>query len=160
MAEGISIRGERPPSEVEWEDLLLRLELMTRALRNALEDRDLLPVLDVLREMVGRERRVGNWLERHAIRTSGTGGTENAASLEDGTTWRDPAPLADRFVSLRARNLAMVQRRGLDVWDWHGSFGDEDQVSSFQLLSWLQTRDVEALARLRGDGGRRGAQAC
>jgi|GEM_PF-1132188 len=160
MAELISARDQRPPSEVEWEDLLLRVELMTRAFRNAIEDRDLVQAVPVLREMVEREAGVGRWLEGHAIGSTATGGTENAANSEDETTWRDPALLAQRFLSLRARNFAMVQRRGLDVWDWSGPWEDEEQVSSFQLLGWLQLRDVEALALLRGIGTRQESRTC
>jgi hypothetical protein len=150
----------RPPSEVEWEDLLLRLELMTRALRNTVEDRDLAAALPLLREMLAREARVGAWLERHAMGTSGGMGTKNAAKPGDETTWVDPAASVERIVSLRARNFAMVQRRGLGVWDWRSDFEGEGPVSAYQILFWLMSQDVSSLALLRTVGRSEEAPAC
>ena len=49
---------------------------------------------------------------------------------------------------MRARNFAMVQRRGVDVWEWAGEL-DGVRVTVYQLLSWLMRRDAEALAALR-----------
>ena len=43
---GVGAHPEAPPSEVEWEDLLVRVELAPRALRLALDDAgDLIRVL-------------------------------------------------------------------------------------------------------------------
>jgi hypothetical protein len=160
MSEAIGELPIRPPSEVEWEDLLLRLELMTRALRNTVEDRELTSALPLLKEMVAREARVGAWLERHAVGASGGVGTENAAKSEHETTWADPARVVERIVSLRARTFAMVQRRGLGVWDWSSDFEGEGPVSAYQLLVWLMTQDVSSLALLRATGRGQEAPAC
>jgi len=160
MSETIGDLPVRPPSEVEWEDLLLRLELMTRALRNTVEDRDLAAALPLLREMLTREARVGGWLERHAVGETGVVGTENAANSWNETTWRDPAAAVERVVSLRLRNFAMVQRRGLGVWDWRSDFEGEGPVSAYQLLFWLMSQDVRSLAQLRATGRSQEAPAC
>jgi hypothetical protein len=147
----------RPPSEVEWEDLLLRVELMTRALRNAAEE--LAPGAGAaeLERMLEREARVGEWLEGHAMPRSAAGGTERAATSSGATTWGDVSSV-DRLVSLRSRNFAMVQRRGLGVWEWRAAF-DGVEVTSYQLLGWLVREDVQSLARLRA-AGRGEAAAC
>ncbi len=160
MSETIGDLPIRPPSEVEWEDLLLRLELMTRALRNTVEDRDLAVALPLLREMVSREARVGAWLERHAVSTVGGVGTENAANRWSETIWEVPAGAVERIVSLRSRNFAMVQRRGLGVWDWQSDFEGEGPVSAYQLLYWLMSEDVRSLALLRAMSRGQEAPAC
>jgi hypothetical protein len=160
MSDAIAGLPVRPPSEVEWEDLLLRLELMTRALRNTAEHRDLAAALPLLRGMVAREARVGAWLEGHALRANGDVGMKNAAKRGDETTWEDPAAAVERIVSLRSRNFAMVQRRGLGVWDWRSDFEGEGPVSAYQLLFWLMSQDVSSLALLRAMGRAEEAPAC
>jgi hypothetical protein len=160
MSETIGDLPIRPPSEVEWEDLLLRLELMTRALRNTVEDRDLAAALPLLQEMVMREASVGAWLERHAVGAIGELGTKNAAKCRDETTWEDPADAVARIVSLRSRNFAMVQRRGLGVWDWRSEFEGEGPVNAYQLLFWLMSQDVSSLALLRAMGRGQETPAC
>lgn len=133
----------RPPSEVEWEDALLRLELMVRALRAVADEADAGVLHAHLGTMLEREGSVAAWLEARAgVERTGSG----QAALE---SMRDePARLIDRFISLRSRNFAMVQRRGLEVWDWSGAYGAHE-VTAFQLLSWLTTRDVSALEGVR-----------
>jgi hypothetical protein len=140
----------RPPSEVEWEELLMRVELMTRAFRNVMEDLDLQGVSRELGEMVAREEAVARWLESRAL------GEETKAADSPPLA---PELLADRFVSLRARNFAMVQRRGLEVWEWSGGFAGGEVVTAYQLLRWLVGQDVAALAALRSPG-RGEARAC
>ena len=163
MGEAIDRLPARPPSEVEWEDLLLRMELMARALRSTVEDADLSRVRDELGALVEREERVREWLERHALDPASRRGTENAANLRDETTWGS-AELVERAVSLRARNFAMVQRRGLGVWEWSGDLdvdgGRSLTVTAFQLLGWLVGEDVRTLAALRAGTRGTGAPAC
>jgi hypothetical protein len=144
----------RPPSEVEWEDLLLRVELMLRAVRITLEDvgDGDGPAGDVLRELVARERFVGEFLERAA----GLGGEAGDPGGETGPEERGDALLA-RFLRLRTRNFAMVQRRGLGVWDWVGDDESGHEVTVYQLLTGLAAEDVAALARLRARQGKAGA---
>lgn len=129
-----------PPSVAEWEDLLLRMEIMQRVLRNTLEGVPDAGAGEVVAGLVRREAEVGAWLE-------GVSGVPGRSSAE-------PAPaglraLADRFVSLRARNFAMLQRRGLEVWRWTGDFAGHGEVSAFQTITWLVAEDVRALAALR-----------
>jgi hypothetical protein len=130
-----------PAAVAEWEDLLVRLEIMPRALRAALEDAgggdaDLTATL---RALLARERRVGRWLEVAAF-----GSAEKDLPAPDG----DARWLAERFEAVRARNFAMVQRRGVDVWAWAGEF-DGAAVTVNQLLSWLVRSDAAVLAALR-----------
>jgi hypothetical protein len=138
-----SVFPERPPAVAEWEDLLVRLEIMPRALRNTLGDAE--PETERLRgvfqEMVEREAWVGGWLEQAA----GYGSPRPALVPDPDAEW-----LYRRFASLRARNFAMVQRRGLDVWDWAGPGPAGGTVSVYQLFIWLLQRDADALAAARG----------
>jgi hypothetical protein len=145
----------RPPSEVEWEDLLLRIEVMLRAVRIALEDVGSVdgPASDVLREMGARERFVGAFLERAA----GLDGETVEPRGEAGPEERGDALLA-RFLRLRTRNFAMVQRRGLGVWDWAGDDESGREVTVYQLLTRLAGEDVASLGRLRARQGK--AAAC
>ena len=139
-----------PPSVAEWEDLLLRMEVMQRVLRNTLEE---VPAGDsrateVMEALVHRESEMGAWLER--VSGVGRGGSRPAA--EDSGD-RGLRALADHFVSCRARNFAMLQRRGLEVWRWTGDFSDHGTVSAFQVITWLVAQDVRALAALRERAG-------
>jgi hypothetical protein len=147
---------ERPPSEVEWEDLLFRLELMLRAIRVVLEEipqagsrsgRD-----GILHEMVGRERFVARFLEEAAAPTGAVEGSAGGAAAAG----EDPVRL---FLRLRARNFAMVQRRGIDVWNWSGGADDAGRATVYQVLSHLAAGDVAALAELRSHT-RAGADSC
>jgi hypothetical protein len=147
---------ETPPSEVEWEDLLFRLELMLRALRVVLEDAPGAPrpsgVDEILEEMVRRERFVGDFLERAAAPVE----AEKGAAARSDPTGEDPVQL---FLRLRARNFAMVQRRGIEVWKWSGWAEDDGRATVYQVLSQLAAGDVAALAELRGHA-RKGGDPC
>lgn len=147
-----------PPSEVEWEDVLLRMEIMQRVLRNTLEDvpEDDAYGTELLSDLVDRERRAGRWLE--AVSTgAGPRGPDGAAPAAEGEGRPGTHALADRFVGLRARNFAMLQRRGLEVWRWTAEFEGYGPISAYQLVTWLVAEDVRALALLRerAPGGKR-----
>ena len=109
----IATLAARPESVMDWEDLLLRLEIVPRVVRNTVDDlvNDTLGAR-LLAEATDRERRVGDWLERAA------GLVRDGPPVEGDGESMSPADLARRFASLRARTFAMVQRRGLEVWDW------------------------------------------
>lgn len=141
----------RPPSEVEWEDLLYRLELMNRALNVALEEvsEATAEVRAVLTEMVERERAVGRMLEIGAFGSLDTDHGSTSASND-----YDDASLAHRFIRIRSRNFAMLQRRGLEVWDWRFSVADAE-IGIYQLLVGLARADITALAALRETGARK-----
>jgi hypothetical protein len=142
-----------PPSEVEWEDLLLRLELMPRALRVVLEDLD--PRLEEIRieleELAEREAVAARCLERAAgLPEPEPQEVQTIAGSRDGV---------DRFVRLRTRNFALVQRRGVDVWEWEAPVGGGRVATVYQILTFLARGDVDALASIR-DRSRSGPPAC
>lgn len=136
----------RPESEVEWEDLLLRLEIVPRVARNEVDEAaDAGRAVALLREAIERETRVARWLEQAAGMdpSNATVGEVTAMTLED------PVALVHRFASLRARTFAMVQRRGLEVWAWSAPLDGGESPSAHQLLRWLANRDGDLLAQLR-----------
>lgn len=107
-----------PPGIAEWEDLLVRVELMPRALRTTLErarpSDSQVPIL--LSEMLAFEEWVRPAL--HALRDSDTipefpdaygysvVGLNGTALLES---------MFDHLSSLRTKNFVQVQRRGIDA---------------------------------------------
>jgi hypothetical protein len=137
----------RPAEVAEWEDLLVRLEIMPRALRNVLEGvpGETAAALAALRALVDRERLLHAWfralLADAAADVPGPDGVRLAAG-----------ELADWFTRLRARTFAMVQRRGLEVWEWEAELAGHGRVSSFQLLCEAVRQDVGTLAELRRAG--------
>ena len=134
-----------PPSEVEWEDLLLRIEIAARALRVVAEDAGGGPgALAPLRAAVLEETLLQALLEAMA--------EEREAPCEAGVARMedDAEGLARRFASLRARTFAMVQRRGLGVWAWRLRGGPWAGATSYQLLQAAAARDGRTLAALRG----------
>lgn len=146
----------RPESEFEWEDLLVRLEVMPRALAVSMEDVGYMnPAVDtILADLVDREENARQLLE-------------GAAAAAEG--WVAPLSMPSqvvifqednmaRFVRLRVRNFAMVQRRGIDVWDWAARLDDGRRATVYQLFGYLAASDVETLAALRGAA--RGTDAC
>ena len=72
-------------------------------------------------------------------------GIERGAPGEEMQEDDDPLGRVRRFAGLRARTFAMVQRRGLDVWDWRV----EGDGTVYQLLRWLAEHDASLLTRLR-----------
>jgi hypothetical protein len=107
----------------------------------------------LLREAVEREAAVGAFLEAAA-------GLERATDTRSADVGDDPETLALRFASLRARSFAMVQRRGLEVWEWSAPLPQGGSASVYQLLLWLAARDGELLADLRAAAARTGPVGC
>lgn len=145
-AEPMADFPRRPPSEVEWEDLLVRIELMPRALRFVLEhvDRDQPAVDVVLATLLEREEGARDLLERAAgLEVSVTNASIAMQSID---TQSDKM---ERFVRCRIRNFAIVQRRGIAVWGWEAR-ADGVSVTIYQLFLNLARGDVAALAALRG----------
>lgn len=142
--EQIATLAARPESVMDWEDLLLRLEIVPRVVRNTVDDlvNDALGAR-LLDEATDRERRVGDWLERAA----GLERDGPPVEVDGGSV--SPADLARRFASLRARTFAMVQRRGLEVWEWSAPLDGAQHVTVHQLLQWLVYSDGRLLADLR-----------
>jgi hypothetical protein len=145
----------RPDHVAEWEDLLVRLELMPRAVRVALDERDIDPsrVHSVLDELLKRESWVGKALEAAALTAAGlplnAPDDPGRGDVEYPQVVFRQEDALERFVRLRNRNFAMVQRRGITVWDWEAPVGAEGRATVYQLLSVLARGDVRALAILR-----------
>ena len=153
----LSLYPAAPPSEVEWEELLVRYELTPRALRAALDDAALEGdvrerVGDLLRALVANELQV----------------TELFAAMRDGLAVQvnprvevmtaEPRAAYERFAALRGRNFAAVQRRGLEVWGWRAESPVMGSVTAHQLILASTALDAETLAGVRE--ALRGAGAC
>lgn len=146
-ASRIAALAARPESIADWEELLLRLEIGPRALRNTLEEH---PEEERAREVLG------GLIASEATASAWLGSMRDAESLGEpasGPPQGSAEERLDRFASLRSRNFAAVQRRGLEVWEWRARAGDGAEVTAHQLLSELLRRDADALARLRGGKG-------
>ena len=116
---------------------------MTKAVRIAAEDAgEGARALRVLQQLAERELDARDFLERAA-------GEPSSAPAESSEPPADEVQAVDRFVRLRARNFAMMQRRGIDVWGWRAMADDGEEATVHQLLSELVAEDVAALAQLR-----------
>lgn len=134
----------RPGAIPEWEDLLVRFEIMPRALRVAMEElngsqTDAAPILG---RLLDAEILFAGWLGRAAY-------GEEPAGRVSASAGGDPAALADRFSAARARSFAMLQRRGVEVWEWTAPIEAAGPVTAYQMVSALVRADAEALADLR-----------
>lgn len=137
----------RPPSEVEWEDLLMRVEIAPRALRVAVEDApaDHPGVTRVLGMGVMAEMALQQMLEamvdgRELPADSGFGGEGMPG---------DPETLVAEYARLRTRSFVMVQRRGLNVWDWRVRGGAFPGATAYQLFQAAAHTDGILLAAVR-----------
>jgi hypothetical protein len=142
---------ERPPSEVEWEELLVKLEIAARAVRLAAGDAADSP--DLRRALAAAlvvEDAFGRHLEdlrqgREITDLHGPWGPD-AGPLPD------PGSLAAGIADRRARNFAAVQRRGIDVWEWRSPLTGGGAVSAYQLVQSRVQADAALLAELRRIG--------
>ncbi|HYW13627.1 MAG TPA: hypothetical protein VE871_16820 [Longimicrobium sp.] len=135
----------RPPSEMEWEELLVRVEIAPRALRVAVEDApgDHPEVIAVLRRGVAGEMVLQATLEA-IVDGREAGEAPGGDGLPD-----DAAALLDEYIRLRMRSFVMVQRRGLNVWDWTVRGGPYDGATAYQLFQAAARMDGHLLAALR-----------
>jgi hypothetical protein len=140
----------RPPSEVEWEDLLVRLEIMPRALRVAIEDAPAghPGVVQALRTGVAAEAALQRMLE---AMVDGCEVSDGGVEGMDG----DAAGLLAEYARLRTRSFVMVQRRGLNVWDWQVRGGPCRGATAYQLFQAAAQMDGMLLAAVRGAGRER-----
>jgi hypothetical protein len=136
----------RPPSEVEWEDLLVRVEIAPRALRVAVEDAPAgdRGVVQALGAGVAFERDLQAMLE--AIVDGRAPPDRPEAS---GLAGDDAQALVAEYARLRMRSFVMVQRRGLNVWDWTVRGGPYDGATAYQLFQAAAHRDGVLLAEVR-----------
>jgi hypothetical protein len=145
-----AIYAARPPSEVEWEDLLVRYEIGPRALHIALDDAADVAgdartrVCDLLRALVFNEM----WTAT-AFETMRTGARPPSDAVRIETMHSDPQAIYERYARLRGRNFAAVQRRGLEVWAWHADLHPHGDVSAHQLIQASVALDGETLAGVR-----------
>jgi hypothetical protein len=140
----------RPESVADWEDLLVRFEIMPRVVRVTLEDvGDEAQAEEVLMRMIDREARAAEWLN---VASGGSGsdvGGRVASSGAGASPLAGIPPLVEMLTSRRARNFAMLQRRGLQVWDWRADSGSEPAMTAYQLVAGLVASDARELAALR-----------
>lgn len=142
--EDLTTLAPRPASIAEWEDLLVRMEIMPRAVSGTLDAESGPATPEILQAMVEREGTVARWLEIVAA-----GLPEPSKPPGSPAGGSDPRDLAERFASLRSRNFAMLQRRGLEVWEWSGVVDGGRTATVHQVLGWLLASDASALAALR-----------
>ena len=140
----------RPPSEVEWEELLVRLEITPRALRLAVEDAggDSPGARAVLQSALGREM----WWDHVLPELRDGTPILGVFSLDIDRDGREPdaGAMAEAFARMRERNFAQVQRRGLGVWDWESPVeGLGATLTAYQVLQYIARMDGEMLASLR-----------
>ncbi|HEU0302682.1 MAG TPA: hypothetical protein VFR37_24690 [Longimicrobium sp.] len=139
----------RPPSEVEWEELLVRLEIAPRALRIAVDEA---PgghpaVRDALMAGLAAEL-----LAQSAIEAMAAGGAPESGLGVDAAG--SDAELLSRLAALRARTFAMVQRRGLNVWEWTTPGGVWPGATAYQVLLAAIHLDAALLDAVRRAGRR------
>jgi hypothetical protein len=145
---------ERPPSEVEWEELLVKYEITPRALRLAAEDAG--PeraggIVGPLEALLANEVLTASLLDEMSARAEGR---EPPASgtHEDRGGADDAGQLVARITALRGRNFAGVQRRGISVWEWAAE-RDGTTVTPYRLLLSSVALDRDVLARVREIAG-------
>jgi len=141
---------ERPPSEVEWEELLVKYEIAPRAVRLAVGDApgDGVALLGPLSLLLAWELWTAEALAamRDGRALAGDGaGVESAAEA-------GARGLVDGYAAARARNFAMLQRRGIDVWDWAVDDGGT-RITPYRLLQAAVAGDGRALAAVRAAVG-------
>jgi hypothetical protein len=142
---------------VEWEELLVRLEITPRALRLAVEDAggDSPGARAVLQGALGREL----WWDHILPDLRAGNPILGEFSLDIGRDGREPdaGAMAEAFARMRERNFAQVQRRGLGVWDWESPVeGLGATLTAYQVLQYIARMDGEMLASLRA--ARKGAR--
>lgn len=136
----------RPPSEVEWEDLLVRVEIAARALRVAVEDAPAghPGVAEVLRMGVMAEMVLQDMVEAMVEDRPARDGL-GIEGVED-----DALALVARYGRLRMRSFVMVQRRGINVWDWTVRGGPYPGATAYQLFQGAARMDGMLLDAIRG----------
>lgn len=141
-----------PPSEVEWEELLARMEIAPRALRLAVDDSP--APADALARELRAAAAAEAWLSAAIERMErgeafGRGGTVDVGGGGDG-----PDGLLATVMRLRTRNFVRLQRRGIDAWAWTAEI-EGAPTTMHQVLAAVVAADGERLARVRalGRGG-------
>ncbi|HEU4453652.1 MAG TPA: hypothetical protein VFR81_11365, partial [Longimicrobium sp.] len=156
MTSRLDAYPERPPSEVEWEELLVKYEITPRALRLAAEDAG--PgrageIVGPLEALLANELLTASLLDQMAARAEDRSPSGSSIDTGPGSPSSDDASaLVARIAALRGRNFAAVQRRGISVWEWTAE-RDGTTVTPYRLLLSSVALDGEVLARVREMGG-------
>lgn len=154
----------RPASVEEWENLLVRFEIGPGALRALAAEipteRWAIPLApgkwsarDQVAHLAENEMRAAQWFS--ALREGGR--FERGEHLDPPGGPPEPGEEVRaeidrhirRFADARARNFAVVQRRGLEVWDWTAQLPEGEPVTAFQVVSQLVSHDGHHFARIR-----------
>jgi hypothetical protein len=141
----------RPPSEIEWEELLVHYEIGPRALRIAVEDS--------MRAAATEPFDLGLRLFDVVLNEYWTGTLFSAMRTGEKAEWSSvpqfdavppvpPFELMDWLARLRASNFATVQRRGLEVWDWRTDL-EGGEITAHQQIKYAVALDGETLAAIR-----------
>lgn len=142
--------SHRPASVGDWEELLVRLEITPRALRNAIEDAT--PGDPAVREQITlavvHETLCLDRLER--LREGRSIVADAGGVIPPGE--QDTPALLEAFARLRGRTFATVQRRGLEVWDWTSPLIPDGTLTVYPLLRALSAHDGRILAEVRAAG--------
>ena len=156
MTSRLDAYPERPPSEVEWEELLVKYEITPRALRLAAEDAG--PgrageIVGPLEALLANELLTASLLDQMAARAEDRSPSGSSIDTGPGSpTPEDASALVARIAALRGRNFAAVQRRGISVWDWSAE-RDGTTVTPYRLLLSSVALDGDVLARVRAAAG-------
>lgn len=132
-----------PPHIAEWEECLLRYELTPRAMRGTIEEPVDARTASIMARVNAAERAASVWLS--ALRT----GEDVTAEWAPASASGDAEAALDEFATLRARNFAGLQRRGIQVWEWKAHHPQYFEVTAFQFVSACVARDARELAALR-----------
>lgn len=139
----------RPPSEVEWEELLVKLEIAPRAIRVAVEDAADSPALQ---EVVCRAALSEQWWgQRLEDLRAGRGFSLNVGF---GPWTIDGQPPTTRqalevLAAERERNFGKLQRRGLEVWEWRSDLVEGHPLTAYQLAQLRAAADAEVIRSIR-----------
>lgn len=156
MTSRLDAYPERPPSEVEWEELLVKYEITPRALRLAAEDAG--PgrageIVGTLEALLANELLTAALLDQMAARAEDRSPSGSSIDTGSGSSSpEDASALVARIAALRGRNFAAVQRRGISVWEWAAE-RDGTTVTPYRLLLSSVALDGDVLARVRAAAG-------
>jgi hypothetical protein len=146
---------ERPPSEVEWEELLVKYEITPRALRLAVEDAGgtrAPEIVGALEALLANEVLTATLLAEMAARAENRSASAAAPRYDAAPAGGpDAAGLVSRITEIRGRSFAAVQRRGISVWEWSAE-RDGTRVTPYRLLLAAVALDRDVLARVRAAG--------
>jgi len=140
---------ERPPSEVEWEELLVKLDIAGRAFRVAVDDAADSPELA---DLVARAAIAEAWWgQRLDDLRQGEPFSLKAGFGPWTIDGRPPTTreALDELVRHRTRNFAKLQRRGLEVWDWRSRLVEGYEITSYQFAQLRAHADAAFLQQVR-----------